>query len=321
MALKDKAAKIDFSAIGLSPNKPVSQGSKTAIGMHADALFRDERVAEENSQLKAKLDAFEGASPTRSIDANLIVASRWANRHELSFQTKEFAQLKAEIESAGGNIQPIKVRPTIDGKFEIIFGHRRHRACLELGIPVLATVDDVDDVKLFCDMDRENRERQSLRPYETGVMYARALDEGLFPSARKLADAASIDLSQLGKALALARLPKEIIEAFASPLELQYRWVSDLNAALQKDPDLILSRARELSKLETKEVGAKVLKALLHGGGGTVPPPRKVKLSGRSGRSGELIFDAAKGHADVQLKGITLELFDEIEAAIRKALS
>lgn len=320
MALKDKAAKIDFSAIGLAPTKPAVQGSKTAIGMHADALFRDERVTEENSQLKSKLEAFVGASPTRNIDAKLVVASRWANRHELSFQTKEFAQLKGEIESAGGNIQPIKVRPTIDGKFEIVFGHRRHRACLELGIPVLATVDDVDDVKLFCDMDRENRERQALRPYETGVMYARALDEGLFPSARKLAEAASVDLSQLGKALALARLPKEILEAFASPLELQYRWVSDLNAALQKDPDLILSRARELSKVALKEAGAKVLKALLHGGGGTVPLPRKVKLSGKSGRSGELTFDLAKGHAEVQMKGIAPELFDEIEAAIRKIL-
>jgi ParB family chromosome partitioning protein len=189
-----------------------------------------------------------------------------------------------------------------------------------LGIPVLATVDDVDDVKLFCDMDRENRERQALRPYETGVMYARALDEGLFPSARKLSEAASVDLSQLGKALALARLPKEILEAFASPLELQYRWVSDLNAALQKDPDLILSRARELSKVASKEAGAKVLKALLHGGGGTVPLPRKVKLSGKSGRSGELTFDLAKGHAEVQMKGIAPELFDEIEAVIRKIL-
>lgn len=321
MALKDKAAKIDFSSIGLSPSKPSAQGSKTAIGMHADALFRDERVAEENSQLKAKLDSFEGASPTRKLDPKLIVASRWANRHELSFHTNEFISLKSEIESSGGNIQPIKVRPIADGKFEIIYGHRRHRACLELGVPVLATINDVNDVELFCDMDRENRERQSLRPYETGVMYARALDEGLFPSARKLADAASIDLSQLGKALALARLPKEIIEAFASPLELQYRWVSDLNAALQKDPDLILSRARALSKLETKEVGAKVLKSLLHGGGGTVPPPRKVKLPGKSGRSGELIFDATKGRVEVQLKGIATELFDEIEAAIRKLLS
>ncbi len=321
MALKDKAAKIDFSAIGLSSNKPSVQGSKTAIGMHADALFRDERIAEENSRLKAKLDSFEGASPTRKVDSKLVVASRWANRHELSFHTDEFHSLKSEIETSGGNIQPIKVRPVSDGKFEIIFGHRRHRACLELGIPVLATVDEVSDTELFCDMDRENRERQALRPYETGVMYARALDEGLFPSARKLAEAVSIDLSQLGKALALARLPKEIVDAFASPLELQYRWVSDLNAALQKDPDLILTRARELSKVQSKEVGLKVLKALLHGGGGTVPPPRKSKLSGKSGRSAELKYDANKQAAEIHLKGIAPELFDEIEALIQKALS
>ena len=54
MALKDKAAKIDLSHIGLSSGSR-GQGSKTAIGMHADALFRDEKVSAENVELKQKL--------------------------------------------------------------------------------------------------------------------------------------------------------------------------------------------------------------------------------------------------------------------------
>ena len=51
MALKDKAAKIDLSHIGLSSGSR-GQGSKTAIGMHADALFRDEKVSAENVELR-----------------------------------------------------------------------------------------------------------------------------------------------------------------------------------------------------------------------------------------------------------------------------
>jgi ParB family chromosome partitioning protein len=107
-------------------------------------------------------------------------------------------------------------------------GHRRHQACLELGLPVFAVIEALDDQSLFVEMDRENRQRKDLRPYEIGLMYAKALDDGLFPSAKKLAEAVGIDLSQLGKALSLARLPQDVLGAFQSPLDLQYRWASEL---------------------------------------------------------------------------------------------
>ena len=61
----------------------------------------------------------------------------------------------------------------------------------------------------------------------------------------------SVQTNELGKALALARLPADVIAAFPSPLDLQYRWASLLIPAIQKDPDLILARAKELrSSLE-----------------------------------------------------------------------
>ena len=40
-----------------------------------------------------------------------IFPSRWANRHESSFATADFIRFKADIEHAGGNVQPIVVRP------------------------------------------------------------------------------------------------------------------------------------------------------------------------------------------------------------------
>ena len=275
MALKDKAAKVDLSRIGLGSTSR-GLGSKTAIGMHADALFRDEQVSAENVELKQKLAAFDGASATRKMDPKQIKPSKWANRNPLSYEGADFAALKLEIDTAGGNIQPIKIRPSkqVPGEYELVFGHRRHRACLELGIQVLAVIDDLDDPELFCQMDRENRARAALSPWETGTTYARALDEGLFPSARKLSEAASIDLSQLGKALALARLPADVIAAFASPLDLQYRWAPLLTAAIQKDPDLILARAKEIKTAGEKLNSSQVLTRLLEGGG-TVPPPSK----------------------------------------------
>ncbi len=323
MALKDKAAKIDFSHIGVSTGSK-GQGAKTAIGMHAEALFRDEKVTAENNELKQKLAEFDGSNATRKLDPKLIKSSKWANRNELSYLSSEFKDLKKEIETAGGNIQPIKVRPSkVDnGEYELVFGHRRHRACLELGLDVLAVIEDLGDADLFCQMDRENRARAALSPWETGVTYAKALDEGLFSSARKLSEAASIDLSQLGKALSLARLPADVIAAFPNPLELQYRWATLLTAALQKDPDVILARAKEVKMSPEKLSSAQVLARLLEGGG-TVPPPmeKKVKLTGTHGQKGSLIVNSDKRSIAIDLQNIDPKRFAEIKKAIEALLN
>lgn len=204
--------------------------------------------------LKAEINSLKAAKPVMKIHPSLIRESAWANRHQDSFEASEFAAFKAEIESAAGNIQPIKVRPLksddIPGepKYEIVFGHRRHRACLELGIEVSAIVDDLDEKTMFVEMDRENRERADLRPYEQGLMYARALDSGLFSSLRKLSEEIGADPTNVSKAVSLARLPAEILDAFKSRLDIQYRWASDLKAALEKEPELILARAADINK-------------------------------------------------------------------------
>lgn len=209
--------------------------------------------------LKGRLDEalgdlrqWEGAKAARQIDPASVRPSRFANRHERSYTEESFQRLKAEIENAGGNVQPIKVRSLpaseADGaQYELVFGHRRHRACLELGLPVLAVVDNLDDRALFVEMDRENRARKDLSAWEQGMMYRRALHQGLFPSNRKLAEAIGVDLSALGKALALAELPEEVVAAFASPLDLQFRWAKPLGDALGRDRLGVLALARRLA--------------------------------------------------------------------------
>lgn len=328
MGLRDKASKIDFGAL-VAPAAPAAEAKqpKTAPGaMMAFANDQRSELLKENEQLKlraneanllqAKLEEaveeireWDGAKPTRLIPANQIARSSFANRHAASFESVEFAQLKQEIQEAGGNVQPIKVRAitqAADGpKYEIVFGHRRHEACLQLGLPVLAVVDNLDDRALFVEMDRENRSRADLSAWEQGVMYVRALDGGLFPSARQMAAALGVDPSNLGKAIALARLPASVIGAFASPLDLQFRWVPALNQALEASRSLLETRAAALALVRGQMTAKQVFEALVkpeEKGGGTVPPPpgeHPIELDGRV--VGTVKFDT-RGRASIRIE-------------------
>jgi ParB family chromosome partitioning protein len=294
---------------------------KTAIGAMAQFTERQSSAMREVESLKDQLREFDGSLPARRIDPQRIVRSRWANRHELSFAGLEFEALKADIESQSGNVQPIKVRPVPgeQAKYEIVFGHRRHQACLELKLDVLAIVEDVNDKTLFIEMDRENRQRKDLRPFEVGVMYAKALDQGLFPSARKLAEEVGIDQSQLNKALALARLPSDVIKAFVSPLDLQYRWASDLVGALQKDPDHVLATARAIQSEEPRSKSGDVYRRLIESRG-TVPhlAAKSVSLEGKDGQTGDLVFYEKTRRVEICLSNIDPARYSEIQGLIKQ---
>jgi len=263
--------------------------ARTGPGQLAEFLQSQSEVYTENEKLKSKLSELGSGSMTKLIDPNLVIRSKWANRHEQSFADKEFLTLKAEIDGAGGNIQPIKVRPLAgqDGKYEIVFGHRRHQACLELGLPVLAMIEDLSEQDLFAQMDRENRDRKDLRPYEQGLMYAKALDEGLFPSLRKMATIIGTPPGTISKALMCARLPKVVVDAFVSPLDIQLAWGSDLTNAIQANPEAVLARAKEITsqstKLSSKEVRDTLLNLSVSSGNTT---PTEYAIKGKAGEDG-----------------------------------
>jgi ParB family chromosome partitioning protein len=242
--------------------------AKTGPGSMLSFMAEQSEVHQEVVQLREIVRAFEGADVTRMIDPVKIVPSKWANRDKSHFESAAFARLKDEIGNAGGNVQPIKVRPLAGSpsdaaQWEIVFGHRRHRACLELGLPVLSLVQqDLGDADLFVQMERENREREDLSAWEQGVMYLRALELGLFPSAKQMAAAIDRDMGNISRAMALAKLPEDVVRAFGSPLNLQFRWASPLRDAHQKDPERLLEVSRELATRTVKPPPAEVFALL-----------------------------------------------------------
>lgn len=302
--LAAKASLIHLPPVGVSAGEGVEVAeprAKTAPGSMAHFMATQSSAVREADELRERLRAFDGAKPVRALDPRDVRPSRWANRHADSLADAAFGALKAEIASAGGNVQPVKVRPlaVAEGQggaaYELVYGHRRHRACLELGLPVAALVEAVSDRELFETMDRENRGRKALSPWEQGMTYRRALDEGLYPSQRKLAESVGVDISLVSKSLTLARLPEALIGVFPSPNEIQFRWAQPLAEALQKDPDGMLARAETLKGRAPELAAAQVFAALIGAPGSLVlnrSTPLKRVIRGHAGRQAGIVRDA-----------------------------
>ncbi len=294
---------------------PEAGRAKTAPGSMLQFMSSQSAAIKEAEELRDRLKDFDGAAPVRLLDPVTIRPSKWANRHTSSFDTADFAELKDEIESAGGNVQPIRVRPLLNGStaagqgadgappvlYELVFGHRRHRACLDLQIPVRALIEPATDQELFEAMERENRGRKNLSAWEQGCMYRKALDEGLYASLRKLAEAVKVDVSLVSKSVALARLPEAVVAAFPSPLDIQFRWAQPLGEVLQRDPEAMISRAKALSAGAHRMAAAQVFEALTQPAGAAPDPVAPVVTTlGKGARKRVTMTADAKG--GLQLK-------------------
>lgn len=274
---------------------------------------------------KSRMLAADDAQPTRRLDPRAVRASRYANRLAASFTTADFEALKAEIQQAGGNVQPIKVRPVQDAEhaYEIVFGHRRHRACLELGLPVLSLVEDVSDQQLWIEMERENRHRADLSPYEQGLHYKLALDQGLYPSMRRLAEAVGLDVSHVSRTLKIAQLPSSVIAAFSTPIAIRSDWATKLSQTLDADPEGLIERANGIA--ETRVVSnntapdKEVFRCLTGSVVSNNTASKAIEISGQDGKPLARIKPGTDGRYTVEISASKLRP-DQIEAAIRKLL-
>lgn len=294
-SIKDRAMAATPQAVTPTPAAATAlpfDKPKTGPGMTMAFMERESKHAQENAALKAELKSWEGSSHNQKLDPTLVKPSKWANRNEQSFHGPEWDEFKAEIKSAGGNVQPIKVRGVIPNNtqlqlYEIIYGHRRHRACLELGINVFALIEDATDKQLFEEMDRENRKREDLTPYEQGEMYRRALDEGMYPSLRNMAESLGVAAGNASLYVKLAKLPTAVLDAFESRLHVQQRWAAPLANAIEKNSDYVLAIAKTI--IEEREKGSavkssEVFKRLTSDGVAApiAPVTRSVKLPGKA---------------------------------------
>jgi ParB family chromosome partitioning protein len=93
------------------------------------------------------------------------------------FDEDSLAELAASIEAVG-LLQPVVVRRTSSGRYELIMGERRWRACQLAGIDVIpAIVRETSDDDMLREALMENLHREQLNPLEEAAAYQQLLDD------------------------------------------------------------------------------------------------------------------------------------------------
>lgn len=179
----------------------------------------------------------EHAGVPMLLDPNHVELPRYyqAIRAPQAYADADFAALKASIAHLAGNVQPVKVRPA-EGRFELVFGFRRLKACAELGLPVTAVVQDMTGVRQLQELDASNDEHR-VSVYERGLLYDAALQAGYVPSRRRLAELLGRGLRAVSGAILVATLPRRALDALRDPRSLTVAQAKRIAAAFEADPD------------------------------------------------------------------------------------
>ncbi len=140
------------------------------------------------------------------VDIESIVPN--PDQPRTNFKKDELEELSSSIKKEG-LIQPILVRETNDGKYQIIAGERRWQASKLAGIKkVPIQVKNVDDDKALELALIENIQRSDLNPIEEAYGYRRLMERRKMTQA-DIAQAVSKGRSTIANALRLLDLPEE----------------------------------------------------------------------------------------------------------------
>ena len=125
------------------------------------------------------LGAISGTSvPTVLIDIHKIVPNPKNPRTNLDELEPGIIELAENIRHVG-ILQPICVRPTKDGMFEIVYGYRRYSAAIYADLKeVLAIVRELSDDEAEDLAITENLQREDITPLDEAAAFKRALDTG-----------------------------------------------------------------------------------------------------------------------------------------------
>lgn len=149
-----------------------------------------------------------------SLDPNDLDGSFVTDR--IGEDDEEFRQLREAIRRSGQST-PILVRPHpgLDGRYMIVFGHRRAKVARDLGINVRAVVKPIADIEHVIAQGQENTARADLSFIEKALFAQKLTKSGMTKETVK--SALTIDDTLLSRMLSVAEMvPGAVLKALGA---------------------------------------------------------------------------------------------------------
>jgi len=187
------------------------------------------------------------------VDPKECESWEYANR-----SNDELGDIDALVESIKSNkqLQPALIRKHPQShngiKYEIIFGRRRHLACLKLGVPFLAIFKEItNDQDAIASQDAENKLRNDVSNYSNAKLYQKLIEDGIFKTEKELAQKLNMSSSSLNDLMSFAKLPDDIVEKIHNIHSLSQSMAIKMLTMLNSSKDYrkkILSIAHHIGK-------------------------------------------------------------------------
>lgn len=276
-----------------APAKSPSRIAAGVIGVTARTLTD---IRQERDDLREQLA--KGSGP-REIDAALFDPSPFPDRLS-DAGDPDFDALKKLIEEEGQKVAiQARPHPSKSGRYQVIFGHRRWRAAMELGRPVRAEIIEASDEQVAVAQGIENSARQNLTWIERALFAWRLSESGI--RAREIRAALSVDDAEIARFRTVCRaLPQDVIESIGrAPRIGRPRWI-ELSGVASASPANVAEirktlSADKVSELSSDERFRQVLAKLQ-----SAAKPSKASIELR-GSSGAVIGSLATTGSDVRI--------------------
>ncbi|MFD5484571.1 ParB/RepB/Spo0J family partition protein [Streptomyces virginiae] len=177
------------SAGSASPTAVPELTSERGIAAAKLAALAQADVSRETSLAVVTVDEpVVGLEPTPEPEPNVVAGAMFAElpmdtitpnprQPREVFDEDALAELVTSIQEVG-LLQPVVVRQSAPGRYELIMGERRWRACREAGLEAIpAIIRATDDEKLLLDALLENLHRAQLNPLEEAAAYDQLLQD------------------------------------------------------------------------------------------------------------------------------------------------
>lgn len=222
----------------------------------------DARFLKRSSTIGERLSGERQEKTLHLIDPTR--ARMWArhNRDYALLTEENCRDLIDGIKAQGQQEFPAIVR-RVEGEeheFEVICGARRHFAVNWLRsnnypqFRYLVEIRDLTDEEAFRLADIENRDREDISDYERAVDYADAIRLYYDGSQKAMAQRLEVSPPWLSRYLTLAKMPQDILDAFASKRDIRERHARALKPLLNvpADSEKLLEAARALAATQAR---------------------------------------------------------------------